>query len=500
MVFFKSREFLLVLLSALLFSFSFPPSPFGFLAYFSLVPLFYALKDSTPFKAFKLGYVFGVLTNFILLYWIVWQTFYGEYFVLPASVLAWLILALYPAVWSWSVTTLNSKWKIGFTLAPFLWVGLEYLRGLGQIGFPWIDIGYTQAGYLSMIQFASLTGVHGVSFWVVLLNVLIFYWLNSGKMRLKLVTGLAIVILLAIPYLYGQRELRKTKNSEKVKVALIQGNIDPNIKWDPQFLDYNLEVYDSLSRIAAEAQPDLIIWPETAAPCYLEKEPVYMERVENLSKELKADIILGTDDYWVLGPERYVFYNSAFWISPENGLAERYYKIQLVPFAERIPYSGNLRIFEEIELGQANFSPGKEYTLFETQVGKFSTLICYEIAFPDLVRRFVKKGADFIVNNTNDAWFGRTAGPYQHSSLAILRAVENRISIARCANTGITMTVDPYGRILDKTFLFETANLTSEIPKRNETTFFTKKGPWVGKLSLLVTLLCLIAALIKRFI
>jgi apolipoprotein N-acyltransferase len=255
-----------------------------------------------------------------------------------------------------------------------------------------------------------------------------------------------------------------------------------------------------LSRIAAGAEPDLIIWPETACPCYLEKEPAYLERVENLSYALKTDIILGTDDYWVLGPEQYVFYNSAFWISPENGLTGRYYKIQLVPFAERIPYSGNLRIFEEIELGQANFSSGKEYTLYETQAGKFSALICYEIAFPDRVRRFVKNGADFVVNITNDAWFGRTAGPYQHASMAILRAVENRVSIARCANTGISMTVDPYGKILDKTSLFETVNLIGEIPKRSETTFFTSKGPWVGKLSLAVTLLCALAAFIKRLL
>jgi len=497
MGFLKSREFLLVLFSALLFSFAFPPSPFGFLVYFALVPLFFALQDSSPKQAFKLGYFFGIISNVLLLYWIIWQTFYGEYFVLPGSLGAYLILALYPAVWCWLLRLTSLRWRYGFILAPFLWVGLEYLRGLGQVGFPWLDIGYTQTGYLPMIQVASLTGIQGISFWVIALNLPVYLFLKCKKTRV--VWGLVIVVFILIPYLYGKKELSKKIDSDMVKVALVQGNIDPNIKWDPQFLDYNFQVYDSLSREAATAKPDIIIWPETAVPCYLEKEPVYLSKVEELSKELNTDLIVGTDDYYVLGPERYVFYNSSFRISPDYGLKEKYYKMQLVPFAERIPYSGNMRIFEEIELGQANFSPGRDYTLFQTRAGNFPAIICYEIVFPDLVRQFAQRGADFIVNITNDAWFGRTAGPYQHASMTIMRAVENRISIARCANTGISMSVDPYGRIIGKTSLFKTTNLVSEIPKRSETTFFTKHGPWLGKLCLLVSLLTGIVLLFKRF-
>ncbi len=496
MGFFKSREFLLVLFSALLFSFAFPPSPFGFLAYFALVPLLSVLQGISPKQAFKWGYLFGVITNVMILYWIIWQTFYGEYFVLPGSIGAYLILALYPAVWCWLLKLISTRWRHSLIIAPFLWVGLEYLRGLGQVGFPWLDIGYTQTGYLPMIQFASITGIQGISFWIVALNVLVYLLLKSKKTRAA--RGLLIVVLVLIPYLYGRKVMNKENSSETVKVALIQGNIDPNIKWDPQFLDYSFQVYDSLSKEAAKAKPDVIIWPETAAPCYLEKEPVYLSKVEKLSQELNTDLIVGTDDYYVVGPERYVFYNSSFWISPDYGLKEKYYKMQLVPFAERIPYSGSMRIFEEIELGQANFSPGIDYTLFQTREGNFPTLICYEIAFPDLVRQFVKHGADFIANITNDAWFGRTAGPYQHASMSIMRAVENRISIARCANTGISLTVDPYGRILEKASLFKTTNLVSEIPKRSETTFFTRHGPWLGKLCLLVSLLTGITISLKR--
>src|SRR4030067_2151414 len=358
MGFFKSREFLLVLFSALLFSFAFPPSPFGFLAYFALVPLFFALQDSSPKQAFKLGYLFGVITNVLLLYWIIWQTFYGEYFVLPGSIGAYLILALYPALWSWLLVSLKSCWKLGFLAAPFLWVAMEYLRGLGQIGFPWLDLGYTQTTYLPLIQFASFTGIQGISFWVVILNLLIYILVKNKKNLQEVwIPILAIVILLAAPYLYGTRKLSEEVRSERIKVALVQGNIDPTTKWNPEFLDYNFWVYDSLSRLTTEAEPDLIIWPETACPCYLEKDPLYMSKMENLSKTLNADIVTGTDDYFIWGPEEYVFYNSAFWISPSTGLEKKYYKMQLVPFAEIITYSGNMRIFEEIELGQAYFSP-----------------------------------------------------------------------------------------------------------------------------------------------
>src|SRR3972149_9741407 len=123
--------------------------------------------------------------------------------------------------------------------------------------------------------------------------------------------------------------------------------------------------------MVSKAEPDLAIWPETAAPCYLEKEPLYLKRVENLAGELNIEIVIGTDDYMILGPDQYVFYNAAFEIQPDSGLVGKYYKMQLVPFAERIPYSGNMRMFEEIELGQANFSPGRDYTLFQTRLGNF---------------------------------------------------------------------------------------------------------------------------------
>ena len=167
MSFFKTREFFLILLSSVLFAIAFPPSPLSITAYFALVPLFFLLDRASPRQAFKYCYTFGVLTNILLLYWIIWQSFYGEYFVLPGSIAAYFILALYPALWGWLLAQIRLRWKPALILAPFLWVSLEYVRGSGQIGFPWLDFGYTQTNYLPMIQFASLTGIYGVSLWLV---------------------------------------------------------------------------------------------------------------------------------------------------------------------------------------------------------------------------------------------------------------------------------------------------------------------------------------------
>ncbi|MCI0531031.1 MAG: apolipoprotein N-acyltransferase, partial [candidate division Zixibacteria bacterium] len=495
----KSREFPLILLSAVLFSFSFPPSPFPFLSYFSLVPLLFLLESTPPSKAFRYSYLFGVITNILLLYWIIWQSFYGEYLVLPGSIAAYFILALYPAAWGWLLSTLRQMHRAALWSAPFLWVGLEYLRGLGQIGFPWIDLGYSQTNYLSIIQFATLTGIYGVSFWVVTLNLLIYHLLKARRHpKLAPIFGLGIVILFGLPYFYGRNELKKETSGQNLKVALIQGNIDLNLKWDPEFLDYNFETYDSLTREAGRDSVDLVVWPETACPCFLEKEPVYLNKVEALTRQINCDLVTGTDDYFTLGPERYRFYNSAFYLTPDSGLTRKYHKMALVPFAERIPYMGDMKAFNQIQLGQANFSSGPELELFDSRSGRLAPLICFEIAFPDLVRKAVRSGADYLVNITNDGWFGRTAGPYQHAAMSKMRAVENRISIARCANSGISQAVDPYGRVLAKTSLFERTKLVAKIPKRTSTTFFTKHGPWLGQISLALTLMAVVAIIRRK--
>lgn len=494
------NDWLLILSSSLLFSLAFPPLQLGFLACICLIPLLYGLEGSSPKKGFRLAYLFGLVSNFLLLYWIAWQTFYGEIWVLPGSIGALFILAIYPGLWGWLYCLIKKKFgNLALLLAPLLWVGLEWVRSLWEIGFPWLDIGYTQTSYLSLIQFASLTGISGVSLWVIFLNIFFYLLIEFRKNRFTLVSvSILIVLLIVVPYLYGRKALSEPVFSAKIKVALIQGNIDMNVKWNPKYLHHSLETFYTLTQKAAAENPDLVIWPETSAPCYLAYEPFYFEWVKNLSDSLNLPIVLGTDDYETVARERYTFYNAVFHFQPQLGLAHKYYKMQLVPFAEKLPLSGKMRILNKIQLGQANFSSGENYTLFDSPKGKFAALVCFEIAFPDQVRKFVQKNPTFLVNITNDSWFGKTVGPYQHASMSVMRAIENRISIARCANSGISMLVDPYGRIIAKTLLFEQVNLIGEIPLKNKETFYTKNGNITAVVSFCLSLMFLILAKIKR--
>src|SRR4030066_301591 len=494
------KEWLLILSSTFLFSPAFPPLPLGFLAYFFLFPLLIALEDASPRRGFKLAYFFGLVSNFLLLYWMAWQFFYGETWVLPGSIGALFILAIYPGVWGWLYCLIKKKlgnWAL--ILAPFLWVGLEWIRSLWEIGFPWLDIGYTQTNYLSLIQFASLTGISGVSLWVIFLNIFFYLLVEYRKNLFTIISvSILIVMLILIPYLYGRKALPEPVSSAKVKVALIQGNIDMNVKWNPRYLHHSLETFYTLTQKAATENPDLVIWPETSAPCYLAYEPFYFDWVKNLSDSLNIPIVLGTDDYQTIEKNQYVFYNSVFYFQPQQGLADKYYKMQLVPFAEKLPLSGKMRVLNKIQLGQANFSSGENYTLFDSPKGKFATLVCFEIAFPDLVRKFVQRNAGFIVNITNDSWFGKRVGPYRHATVSVMRAIENRVSIARWANPGTSMMADPYGRIIEKTGLFERVNLIGEIPLKNKETFYTRKGNITALVSFFLSLVFLVLAKFKR--
>lgn len=470
------KSYIFALVSAVLFSLSFPPFPSGFLAYFSLVFLFFALERSKDGHAFKLGYIWGLVTNSLLLFWIG----YAAPIAILGAVGAVLALSFYSALlfvlYNQIQKTLKSS---AIFFIPFLWGGMEYLRSLGEIGFPWLNLAYTQTYYLELIQYASLTGVWGVSFWVVWLNVFLFLAIkNFQNLKRASVWVCAFLAFLILPYIYGRSVIPDPGKGEGIKIALLQGNIPPDVKWHPDSLDHNFEVYSEMSREAASKEVDLIVWPETASPCYLTHEPLYFNWVQSLVESLDTHLLMGSNEYEILGHQKYVYYNSALFFQPGTTFPEKYFKMQLVPFSERVPFRDKVHIMDRIELGTADFSPGREFVIFDHPRGRFATLICFEIVFPDLVRQFVRRGAQFLVTITNDAWFGKTHGPFQHARIAIFRAIENRISIARCANTGVSMFVDPYGRTSDSTPIFVRKNVAGEISMRKEKTFYTVNGDW----------------------
>ncbi len=229
-----------------------------------------------------MGYIWGLVTNVLLLYWITWAT-------LPGVLSVILILSLYTAFlflfYSWVQKALKEK---AVFFMPFLWIMLEYGRSLFEIGFPWLNLSYTQTYYLSLIQYASIVGNYGVSFWIVWVNVLLYLGVKNFASSRKVLTCAALILLLfLVPFIYGIKVLNQKTDAKQIDIALVQGNIPQDVKWDYKLLDYNFKVFDDLTKKVPE-KVDLILWPETAAPCYLRAEPKYFSLVKSLSDSLKT--------------------------------------------------------------------------------------------------------------------------------------------------------------------------------------------------------------------
>jgi len=300
--------------------------------------------------------------------------------------------------------------------------------------------------------------------------------------------------LFLVPYVYGKHAIPKDPVPGDLKVALIQPNMEPDIKWDSRYIEHNLEILFDLTRQIKPEHPDLIIWPETATPCYLMKQSKYRQRVLDLVEELGIPLLTGAPDYAPVGTDQVEYFNSAFFFVPGRLKVQQYSKMQLVPFSEKIPYDEKIPLLRKINFGEADFTPGREQTIFDHPLGNFAVLVCFESIFPQLAREFHRLGADFLVVITNDGWFGKTAAPFQHAQIAIFRGIEMRTSIARCANTGVSMVIDPYGRVTGETPIFVKEKVVSEISLQKQTTFYARRGEWLSWACVVVSCLFLIVA------
>ena len=500
----KRQDALCILLTSVGLVVAFPPLPLGSIAVVVLVPFFFFIRDKGVWEAFRGGYTAGLIWAGGTLYWIGRAT-------IPGCIGAILFLPLYVALFAALQAWLWNRWgEVSFLAAPFTWTGIELLSSFGALAFPWNVLAYTQTFTPVLIQYASITGMYGVSFWIVVLNVL-FYFLLRRKGDWKRSYGwiLSIAVLFILPYIHGSRELRQTDESEKkIKVALIQGNIDPYKKWTPSFIDSNFVVYERLTARACHENPDLIIWPETAAPCYLRHRFSCLRRVRSLIDSLGLPLLTGAPDYEWLDRHTLEKYNGAFLIHPESWKVDRYYKMNLVPFSERVPLADRLpflyKLLTKVDRNVGDFSPGDSVQVFtftpssSPESVQFSTVICYESIFPYLVRECVRRGAQFVVIITNDGWFGKS-GPYQHARIAVFRSIENRVWIARCANTGISEIIDSFGRIRSRTALDREAVLTAEVGLQTKKTFFVRHAfVFPGFVSAVNGLVLLVTVLFKR--
>lgn len=468
---------ILCALSSVLLILSFPGFELTYLAWFAFLPWFFAIQKKNFKEAFLFSYLVGILFFAGILYWLIQIT-------IPGFIILVAYLALYFGIFGIlanRVFRLNSSKT--FLLLPAIWVVLEFARSRLLSGFGWALLGYSQYKFLPIIQIASLTGVWGVSFLVVLPSSFIYSLIKSKfKDKDLIFTFLAIFILC---FAFGVIKLSQAKEAEKLKISVIQSNVPQQEKWEPGLKKIIFDRIATLSGQAATEKPDLIIWPETSIPGFLEEDEFLSRALSKLAKDIRIPMLVGAP-FFDFSTSRH--YNSAYLVSEKGEILARHDKLHLVPFGEYVPFSrifGFVRRFEEI----GDFYPGEEYTLFDISKKKagefkFGVLICYEDIFPELVREFAKKGAQFMTVITNDAWFGRSSAPYQHLQASCFRAVENRISIVRSANTGVSCFITHYGRISnsvkdkDGREIMTTGYSTGEVAIYQKRTLYTMFGDW----------------------
>lgn len=456
------RESFWPALSAVLLVLPYHWSGFWPAAFIAFIPVFYACDGKTSSRIQKRFFVFGFLFWAMLGYWLNYVNVFG-FFVLA------LYLAVYFVIFgAMARTSLASpKLRHTFYIAAY-WVFLEYIRGWLISGFPWAVLAYSQWKNLWFIQAADLTGVYGISFIVLWTNVVLYQFMKSRfkgpslirsgfSMRHAVALGAVLALVLGYgAFQVSSREAfyKEERPKAKLRVSVLQGNIPQDQKWNARIKNIIFEKYKNLTLMSAMERADLIVWPETSFPGYLEDEPVMAARLRNLVRQSHTNVLVGAPTIGDLERELR-FYNSAVLYGPNGEETKRYHKEHLVPFGEYIPMEPVLGILRNwVTIG--HFSPGTEPAIFSVLsryapiriAAKFSVLICYEDIFPELVRLRCKRGADFLVNITNDAWFGQSSAPYQHAQASVFRAVENRVPVVRAANTGFSCLISAEGRVL----------------------------------------------------
>ena len=492
---FFDRPGLLAIASGLLIALSFPSAGLSFLVWIALIPLLIALEGATLRTAFRLGFTCGVSAYAVILYWInIVITHYGH---LPwaVSILLYLILVAWLGLF-YGVATLVARAgeqvgiKSAFSL-PVAWVAGDFLRSFLLTGSPWAMLGHSQYRTLPLIQIADITGVFGITLLIVLANVVLYRVLRAlsgSTIPYPVKSAVVLVILLIGTLFYGFSRLtgQDALDAKPLRVALIQGNIDQDVKWSPSFQDKTIAIYDRLTREAAKEGVDLVVWPESAVPFFLQDERFQAEKIKALAREFSTTLIVGSPAH-ELRNGKTTFLNSAFAISPAGETTGRSDKIHLVPFGEYVPLGKYFPFISKMVVGIGDFSAGERATSLlvgQTQVG---TLICAEAVFPEVARDYVRAGARILINITNDAWFGRSSAPYQHLAIVAFRAVETRTPMIRAANTGVTTIIDQNGHIRNMTGLFVEGFRTGEVRPGTGDSFYLQIGDAAALLCVVLT-------------
>lgn len=491
--------------SGMLLFLSFPKYGSGLIAWIALIPLFWATKDAISFKqGLLLGFIAGMICHIGLIYWITYVVVNYGYLPVYLGIILMLLLAcylsIYTALFAVGIVFFRRKFALYF-IAPVLWLCLEYCKSNLFTGFPWENLGYSQFQNIYLIQIADITGVFGLSFLIVLVNAALFEVFN--KKSKKEFFALAVVIFISAGiFIYGlnraQQVDRVLQNAAEMEVSLVQGNLDQSIKWNEDYQKKTIDIYEQLSLQKAAAGGGLIIWPETAVPFNYQDVNNFQKRVRDISWKTKSWFIFGSTSYEKskLGTD---YYNSAYLLSPSGEIKGKYDKVHLVPYGEYVPLRNIFPFIRKLTAGMGDFSTGTGYYPLNMDNKKVGVLICYEGILPFAARKYKKRGAELLVNITNDAWFGATSAPFQHFSMSVLRAVETRLYLVRAANTGISAIVDPKGKVVAATNIFEKTELQGKIKFSNIQTIYAEYGDMLVFACYLIFIFYLVLAIKGRF-
>ena len=498
----SARQLLLASLTGLFYPLCFPDYDQGWLALAVLVPLHLGLTDLSPQRGFCLGWLAGLIAFVGTMFWVVTAMhLYGKMPLLISYAVMLLLVAylgLYVGLYAFLLAWLRQRLPaLGFLPAPFLWVALELIRTYSLSGLPWALIGYSQYQWITAIQIADVTGVYGVSFFVVLVNVAlsdlslwILHRVSPVDGRCPWLSTAAAAFALAVVLSYGTFRLESSASDPvrpkpTIRIGLVQPNIDQAHKWEESFRRETTDRYARLTRQVAPGT-DLIIWPEAATPFLFEQEISYRLEMAALVHDQGVPLLFGSPALRYYADGRQYLLNRAYLFSASGEILGRYDKQHLVPFGEYIPLRTLLFFLHKLVEGIGDFEAGTVPTVLRLPAAegpqanragtKFGVVICFEVIFPNLVREFVRDGAEFMVTITNDAWFGNSIAPYQHFGMVVFRAVENRVAFARAANTGISGLIDPQGRILHATPIFTEGALQGAIQIGVSRTFYTRHG------------------------
>lgn len=513
----RAWPWLAAALSGALLAGCFAPFDQGWLAWIALTPLICAVWFGRS-RPLALGYVAGVIFFTTTFYWLgSLATLYANPWLHALPLVLALYMGLYFAFWAWflggvlvpratGADFLRSRRNLALgALGACAWVAQEWVRGWMFSGFGWNTLGVALHADLPMIQIVDITGVAGLSWLVAFCNLMAviivrrliaeFGPLFLKRIRWEFSATMALVVLV---FGYGTRALlhQPAEATVPLRIVALQPNIPQLEKFDPAHEDDVFQTLEMLTGLAAATQrPELIIWPEASTPRGMFADDVNHQFVLSQAERGDFGLLIGTVDFdAATGGD----YNVAVLLTARGQEQQLYRKMHLVPFGEYLP----LRPIFAPFLGQlvpADFTPGRDFTLLElkTPPVRLAALVCFEDTLDELTRQFAARGANVLVNITNDGWFLRSAGAEQHLANSIFRAIENRRPLIRCTNTGMTCSVSRNGHIDRWLKPFQQGFAARElaVPQHPTSTFFTRHGDWISSACAAIVALQLAASL-----